>query len=180
MSMCNHMARMNPQLIGALNGRAAEEGLPPMPTWSGDAHRFFADWLDGASHIMHVGTFWNLRDRSNLLLVHYNDLKADLSREMRRIADFLDIAVPETLWSKAVDRCTFESMREQEQQVGTFDAFEGGIKGFIFKGTNGRWRDVLSAEELSAYERRVAELLPPAAAAWMAEGRAKLGAVANP
>ena len=32
-------------------------------------------------------------------------------------------------------------------------AFEGGIKGFIFKGTNGRWRDVLTDDEVAAYQR---------------------------
>ena len=34
------------------------------------------------------------RHRPNVLLVHYNDLKADLSGEMRRVADFLGISVP--------------------------------------------------------------------------------------
>ena len=50
-------------------------------------------------------------------------------------------------------------------------AFEGGIKGFIFKGTNGRWRDVLTDDEVAAYKARVAELLPPDAARWVEFGR---------
>ena len=53
-------------------------------------------------------------------------------------------------------------------------AFEGGIKGFIFKGTNGRWRDVLNADEVAAYQRRVAETLPPDAARWIEFGRSAL------
>ena len=53
--------------------------------------------------------------------------------------------------------------------------FEGGIKGFLFKGTNGRWRDVLDADDLAVYQAQVDRLLPPDAAAWMVRGRAAFG-----
>jgi hypothetical protein len=49
--------------------------------------------------------------------------------------------------------------------------FEGGAKSFIFKRTNGRWRDVLTPDELASYAARVAEVLPPAAAVWLERGR---------
>ena len=49
--------------------------------------------------------------------------------------------------------------------VGNLDQeFEGGTKGFLFKGTNGRWRDVLTDEELVRYERRVSETMSVEAA----------------
>jgi aryl sulfotransferase len=107
--------------------------------------------------------------------VHYNDLKADLSGEMRRVAAFIGAEVPEASWPETVDRCTFERMREGEVRLGAVDmVFKGGLKTFVFKGTNGRWRDVLTADELAAYRRRVAETLPLDAAAWMEHGRAAL------
>nr|QQZ48968.1 sulfotransferase domain-containing protein [Phenylobacterium glaciei] len=56
-------------------------------------------------------TYWAGRGRSNLLLVHYNDLKADLRGEMGRIADFLDIEVAYDLWPELVDAATFETMK---------------------------------------------------------------------
>src|SRR6185295_7070525 len=119
----------------------------------------------------HVATFWAERSRPNLLLVHYNDLKADLAGEMRRVAEFIGADVPELWWSEVVARCTFERMREGEARIGDVDMlFKGGLKTFVFKGTNGRWRDVLTADELTAYDRRVAELLPPDCAEWMAQG----------
>ena len=40
----------------------------------------------------------------------------------------------------------------------------------MHKGTNGRWRDVLSAEDSAAYERRAIAELGPEAAAWLAGG----------
>ena len=174
MSMCHHMEVFKDEVREGLNVRALADGVPPMPDWNGDVHGFFAGWLAQGSHLAHVATFWERRDQPNLLLVHYNDLKADLAGEMRRIAAFLEIAIPEAKWPAAVERCTFEAMRARGEEIGTFWNFEGGAQSFLFKGTNGRWRDVLTAAELAAYEKRVAELLPPDGAAWSERGRAAL------
>ncbi|MFN2378395.1 MAG: sulfotransferase domain-containing protein, partial [Candidatus Binatia bacterium] len=108
----------------------------------------------------------------NVLLVHFNDLKADLGGEMRRVADFLGVQVPEAQWPAVVERCTFESMRERGAEIAPFEKlFEGGAKGFIFKGTNGRWKDILTAEELETYAGRVAQLMDSDAAKWLEQGR---------
>jgi len=48
--------------------------------------------------------------------------------------------------------------------------FEGGAGTFINKGVNGRWRDVLSAEDSLAYERMAVEKLGPDCARWLATG----------
>ena len=125
----------------------------------------------------HLGSFWERRRDPRILLVHYNDLKADLAGEMRRIAAFLEIDVAEASWPAAVERCTFEGMRARASEIGDMDiAFEGGMKnGFLFKGTNGRWRDVLTPDELEAYAVRVAELVPSGCADWIENGRRALG-----
>ena len=112
-------------------------------------------------------------------MVHYNDLKSDLSGEMRRIATFLNIDVPPTLWPETVERCTFEAMRNDASRMGSFDLFKDGIKGFIFKGTNGRWRDILTAEELVEYDARLKSEMSDDAAAWSVDGRSFLVGAAN-
>jgi aryl sulfotransferase len=145
-----------------------------MPEWDGDIHRFFRRWLEEAEVVRHIGTFWNHRSDRNVAFVHYNDLRADLAGEMRRLAAFLAIEVPASKWTAVVERCTFESMRARGDAIGSFWNFEGGAQSFLFKGTNGRWRDVLGADELAAYARRTLELLPPDAAAWLERGRAAL------
>jgi aryl sulfotransferase len=181
MSLCNHVERF--KLGEQLNAKALADGVPPMPLWDGDVHGFFAHWLEQPLHFEHLLSYWKLRGDPRLLLVHYNDLKADLSGEMRRIAAFLGISVPERLWPGAVERCTFEGMRARDAEIGAFDfAFEGGAKGFLFKGTNGRWRDVLTPAELDAYAKRVAETVPADAAAWIERGREALprNGTANP
>lgn len=171
MSLCNHMERIKG--VDDLNTRAREEGIPEMPRWEDDLHTFFDQWLADDDHFFHiVATYWARRTQANLLFVHYADLKADLSGEMHRIADFLEIDVPAALWDATVERCTFEFMRENGDKVGPFDMmFEGGAKGFIFKGTNGRWRDVLTSDELARYQKRASECLPDEAVEWLEHGR---------
>ena len=48
--------------------------------------------------------------------------------------------------------------------------WEGGARTFIHKGTNGRWRDVLSPEESRKYEDMALRTLGPACARWLATG----------
>jgi aryl sulfotransferase len=171
MSLCNHVEHFQDYLRETLNAQAPE-GVPQLPAWSGDVHEFYQRWLEMPDiYFTHVASFWAERHRPNLLLVHYNDLKADLGGEMRRIAAFLGAEVPDDAWPEVVARCTFERMREGEARLGDVEfAFKGGLKTFVFKGTNGRWRDVLTADELAAYDRRVAETFTPECAAWVERG----------
>jgi aryl sulfotransferase len=172
MSMCNHLERFRTDVREDLNARIEGEDVVPMPAWTGDVHGFFSVWLPALGMLEHVAGFWQRRGVPNLLLVHYNDLLADLGGEMRRVAEFLGIEVPPARWPAVVERCTFESMRGRGGEIGEFERlFEGGAESFLFQGRNGRWRDVLTPEELEAYARRVAELLPPAGAAWLENGR---------
>jgi aryl sulfotransferase len=171
MSYANHMAHMRAELRGRLNAQAAAQGIDPLMEFRGDIHEFFDRWIAAAPTMHHIATWWNLRSQPNVLLVHYNDLKADLDHEMRRVAAFLNIAIPSALWPEVVERCTFERMRAEADKVGNFDgAFEGGAQSFLFRGTNGRWRSVLSDGELQRYRQRVEELLPPEATDWLEHG----------
>jgi len=48
--------------------------------------------------------------------------------------------------------------------------WKGGAKTFINKGTNGRWRDLLSAQECADYEAMAAAKLGPDCARWLKSG----------
>ena len=174
MSWCNHVLRM--KMIEELNAQAEKDGIPPMTTFDGsDYHGYFRHWLSNNNYFDVVASYWQRRHEPNLLLVHYNDLKANLEAEIRRLAAFLDIQVEASLWPPLVERCTFEGMRKADKRIGDFaKAFEGGIEGFMFKGMNGRWRDVLDADDLSAYQQRLEASLPAEAADWVTRGGAAL------
>ncbi|MND05701.1 hypothetical protein D3C83_266550 [compost metagenome] len=49
--------------------------------------------------------------------------------------------------------------------------WEGGAETFINKGTNGRWRDILTADDNRAYEKKAREELGEDCANWLAFAR---------
>jgi len=48
--------------------------------------------------------------------------------------------------------------------------WDGGATTFIHKGINGRWHDLLSDDEISAYEQRAEKELGEECAHWLATG----------
>jgi aryl sulfotransferase len=179
MSFHNHMAHMRPEFVLDLALSAQHDGIdigdgspPPVE----DIHAFFAWWLnDEPMWFDHVASFWDHRDEPNVLFVHYNDMLEDLDREMRRVASFLNIEINESRWDDLVASCTFTAMKERADEIGDFSTgFVGGAETFLYRGSNARWRDVLTPEELAAFEHRSQELLPPDAIAWTTSGRTAL------
>jgi aryl sulfotransferase len=169
MSFVNHVASMRPDKVGELIESAVAEEIPiaPIPPID-DIHAFFAGWIEEGSLFHFLMTYWQYRNDPNVLFVHYDDLKADLETEVRRIARFLGITIDESLLPGILERCSFSWMRDNADQIGRFgEIFTGGAQSFFFKGTNGRWRDVLTADELATYERISTERMDPELKAWL-------------
>lgn len=121
----------------------------------------------------YVRGWWGARNLPNLLLVHFADLKADMEGQIRRTAAFLDIHVPDALWPTILEHCSFEYMKKHSAQMspqGSDALYEKGSDSFVNKGTNGRWRDVLSEEDIQRYEKRAVEELGQECADWLAHG----------
>ena len=185
MSTWNHINAYTPFARELLNSgeNAPAEPFLEVPA---DIRDFWRLWMtrgaypwesDGFpywSHHHHARSYWDFRHLPNLLFVHYNDLKADLPGQMRRIARFLDIEVPEAKWPILSDAATFASMKRDTEilgpEMGTI--FEGGIDRFLIKGTNERWRDVLTADDLALYGTAAARTLTPELRRWLEQGAA--------
>jgi len=185
MSLWNHYINMTDEMVTLMNlllGREGDE-FPPPPE---DIHTFWKSWTtrgwfewehDGYpywSHLYNVQSWWNFRDLPNIKLIHYTDLLADTEGEMRRIAAYLDIDVPEERWPDIVEAVSFKEMKRQADKYapGGGQFWKGGGQTFLHKGTNGRWRDVLSDEELSLYDAACERALTPDCRAWMESGGA--------
>ncbi len=91
------------------------------------------------------------RARSNILLVHYANLKSDLAGEVRRIAAFLEIECTPDFLHRIAEAADFDAMRRDGARLlpNTGMTFEGGAGRFLFRGTNVRWRDLLGPDELA-------------------------------
>lgn len=122
-------------------------------------------------------SYWRERRQPYLLLVHYNDLKADLAGEMGRISEFLEIDTPEALMPELARAAGFEAMKAQgdEMAPNLKDSFDRGADRFFHKGVNGRWRDVFTDEDLARYDALVKRKFSPALADWIEHGRLAAG-----
>lgn len=115
--------------------------------------------------------WWDVRELPNVLLVHFARLRADLPHEVRRIANFLDIRIDQAWLPSVLQHCGLEHMRSQAAAFKRLEnRFKGGGATFINKGENGRWRDVLTPEEIAKCDAFAARNLSPACAHWLATG----------
>ena len=184
MSFHNHKVNYTPLALEVMSAVSLEDPkfgdryAPANP----DPAQFFRDWLNGdedshgdpgASYFHIEKSFWAARHDPNLLLVHYADLKADRAGEMRRIADFLGIDIPEAVWPTLIAAADFEVMKGQAAELmpGAQHSWRNGADSFLHKGTNGRWRDMVAPEDLERYDARVKAEFEPELAAWIEHGR---------
>jgi aryl sulfotransferase len=110
---------------------------------------------------------WARRDQPNVLLVHYDNLRADLDGQMRWLAGRFGLAVPEQAWPALVRAATFEAMRDNaDQLVPTAGIFKSNAA-FFRRGVSGAGAGILSEPELAGYHARTARLAPPDMLAWL-------------
>jgi len=176
-SLYNHHANANQLWYAALNDTPGRVGPPiePPPT---SIRQYFLEWLEGDGYPFwsfweNIRSWWEIRHLPNLLLLHFAELKADLPGQIRRIAGFLDIPVDPGRWPAILEHCSFDYMKANATRStplgGVF--WDGGAETFIHKGTNGRWRDVLTEEDCRRYEETARRELGEDCARWLATGR---------
>jgi aryl sulfotransferase len=175
-SFHHHHTQGNALWYQILNDTPGRIG-PPMPPCDPDQRRYFRNWLDQDGYPLwsfweNIATWWAARHLPNVKLVHFNQLKSDMAGQMRAIAQFLEIDVPPERWSDILKHCSFDYMKANAANVAPLGGgiFEGGAGAFFNKGTNGRWRDVLSAGESDAYEKMAMQRLGADCAHWLATG----------
>jgi aryl sulfotransferase len=194
MSLWNHHSSYTPSFLETISsyvndtpGRVGQT----CPTDLDDIHLFWREWIGQGwfpwesegypywGNLHHTQSWWAYRHLPNILFVHYTDLSANLAEEVKRIADFLGIPLAEENLPGMLQLLTLDAMREEQVSVDSAhpnrpSAFTNGARTFFFKGTNGRWKEVLSAEELDLYEVKAAQVLTPDCRAWLEEGRVAL------
>lgn len=175
-SLYNHHKNGNQAMYDALNNSPGRVG-PPLEPPPDDIRQYFRDWLerDGFPYWSfwdNVRTWWEIRNLPNILMVHFDVLKKHMPEEMRKIANFLEIPIDESKWDLMVEHCTFDWMKQNgEKSVPMRGAmWVGGSQTFINKGTNGRWKDTLTAADSAEYEAMALKELGPECAHWLATG----------
>jgi aryl sulfotransferase len=159
------------QLTGQPEPAEPEPARKPLREWllhwiDKDADpRAEMDSLPGV--MWHLSDAWARRTEPNIMLIHYDDLCADLNGQMRRIADRLGITVPEPTWPRLVEAATFQSMRASaEQLLGTRGILKSTVA-FFPRGKSGAAREILTEQEIADYHNRVAQMAPGDMLTWL-------------
>lgn len=178
-SMFNHHEIMNPEAFDLFNNAPGRVG-PPWTHDIRDVRQFYLKFLEQGympghtpdTNFWHcIRSWWQVKDLPNVRLVHYNNLKQDFIGEARQIADFLDIGIEESLWPQIEKHCSIDYMRELSSKFEDLNIiFDGGGSKFINKGTNGRWKDVLSQDEIDRCDEIAVRELGEDCARWLKTG----------
>lgn len=180
-------ARIVAQAMSLAGANGDAPGPPSSPP--DDPREYLLRWFDeleaaletpegaASSFFGFETTYWRERGRPNLLLVHYDDLKADLASEMRRISDYLEIDTPEALMPSLVEAAQFKTMKKEGDALlpALKVAFDRGADRFLNEGRSGRWREVLRPEDAARYEAIASKAASPGLARWLECGRRTAG-----
>jgi len=176
-SMYNHHKTANETWYSLLNDTPGLKG-EPMERCTLDVVPYFRRWLERDGYPFwpfweNVKSWWAIRDLPNVMFVHFANLKNDLPGEMKRIAKFLDVSIDESRWPAIVEHCSFDYMKAHAEMSAPLGGalWDGGGASFINKGTNGRWHDLLTDDDVRAYETRAKKELGERCAHWLATGQ---------
>ena len=197
-SLYHQGSNINRDRVRELTGQSGPEADRQRPDQQRPARPPLHDWLvswieaedepgehlDSLPGVMwHLSDAWGRRTRAGrtdadpaasaganpaVLLVHYDDLSADLDGQMRRLAALLGISVGPHIWPSLVRAATFDAMRARAAAQAPDPA--GILKdptAFFRRGYSGAGRETLSLAELERYQARAAQLAPPDLLGWL-------------
>lgn len=194
MSLWNHYHGYSEHGYDRFNNHPGRVGslLPRCPAdirefWQWWIGRGWFDWESEGypfwSNLRHVATWWDFRQLPNILFVHYNHLTDDPHGQIRRIAQYLDLPSDDETVARVAAATTIDAMRQralddearaaekrEEEKKPHQPVFRDGARTFFYKGTNGRWRDVLTEADLELYEAAAERELTPECRAWLERG----------
>lgn len=184
MSLWNHYSNYTDAFYDRLNSTPARVGgmLPRCPD---DVRIFWRDWISRGwfdwesegypfwTNLGHTQSWWEYRDLPNILFVHFANLLLDLLNEIRRVARYLGIQTSEESLARVTDAVRFRTVKADAERIApnTERSFEGGAQTFFYKGTNGRWKSILTNDDLKMYDDATARLLSVDCAQWLKHGR---------
>jgi hypothetical protein len=170
---------INRTVVAELTGQAPRD--PAMPASRLGLRDWMLAWMESTAPplerldalpgvLWHFADAWRRRDEPNVTLVHYHDLSVGLADEMRRMADRLDIAVPEASWPDLVSAATFAEMKGRAREVAPDPGGHGVLKdpaAFFRGGKSGEGRQVLTPDEIAGYHARATALAPGDLLTWL-------------
>jgi aryl sulfotransferase len=118
-----------------------------------------------------VSSWIKCKDMDNVLIIHYNNLKRDLSGCVNNIARFLGYDHNDQIIDEIVKRSTFDWMKNSAEKYAPASFINKGTHDtFINKGVNKRWNDALSGDDHKEYDDLLREFVDESYVNWVKYG----------
>lgn len=170
-SMRNHVMNLNGG--GAYGAEFPEDFATGFRAWVAgrtSPENFGALSLERLS--LQYKTFADFADLPNIHVFHYADMKRDLLGSVRQMSLAMGLEHSEAFLQQVAAAADFSAMKKNSDVFVPF-AGRGRWKDdskFFRAGKAKQWAEMLSSEELAAYDQRMTELFTPTQVKWLENG----------
>lgn len=137
------------------SGMLAQGTMPPVDEWYA---WFFTDEFQYGSWAEHLAGYWGWRDRPNVLILTYDELKADLPGAVQRIATLMDVQLTTVELAQVVEKSSFGFMKQIDHKFALVPVFPFNhlLKPVMMrKGERGGSHELLAPAQQAAIDRYV-------------------------
>lgn len=163
MSLFNH--------VHALTAEAQHTSPVKLHKPAADFGEFWEEWIETGKpywdFFEFINSWWQVKHFPNVLLVHYADLIHHKPAQIEKIARFLNIEIDRSQKDMILRKSSVEYMKQESEK---FEHRDFEKHRFIYKGTNGRWQNLLSDRHLKRYDDLLARKLDTDCANWVKNG----------
>ena len=113
-----------------------------------------------------------MKEQDNVLLLHFNELRESFCENLQRIATFLDIDLDAALVDRIEEHCSFGYMKQNAALFAPVGGslWHGGAESFVYKGTNQRWTNALTPDDVKEYYEHALDQLGDECTLWLSQG----------
>ena len=116
----------------------------------------------------HVEVAWQRRDRANVGLFHFHDLRDNRVAVMEQLAALFGIEITRDRLVELAEAASLDNMRARADELApnTKEIFSSSA-GFFRSGRSGEGQALMTADQEAVYDRRMRELLPTDLRVWL-------------
>lgn len=116
----------------------------------------------------HLDVAWRRRDRDNVLLFHFEELRDAREEAMERLARGIGLTLPRSRIDELAAAASLDQMRSRAGDLAPdTKAILADAAGFFRSGESGEGRAMMTPEQEEVYERRMADLASPDLVDWL-------------
>jgi hypothetical protein len=146
----------DPKDIFVSNYRFAQQMMgPAMPRVATWFKAFLSpDFPLGGSWGANTAGYWAERNRPNVLIVSFKSMKRDLDGTVRRVAQFMNVDLPDSVLQEVTAKSSFEYMKKIDEKFHVWKIIPwGSTMTMIRKGLQGGSSELLSLEQQKEMDR---------------------------